>query len=220
MSERVSEHYDDKYFSWQESIGRFGGWANQTKFAEFISSESRVLDFGCGGGFLLKNLQCSKRIGIEINPAAAECAKRNDIEVYGNVADVPDEYVDVIISDNALEHTLQPLQELKLLLGKLRLGGKIIFVVPCDSISFGYKPNDINRHLFSWSPMNLGNLFTEAGYSVIESRPYKHKWPPKYETIAKIGGRKLFDAACRIYARIERSWYQVRIVAEKTGTIK
>jgi len=27
--------------------------------------------------------------------------------------------------------------------------------------------------------MCIGNLDTEAGFSVIESRPYIHKWPPK-----------------------------------------
>jgi hypothetical protein len=63
--------------------------------------------------------------------------------------------------------------------------------------------------------MCIGNLFTEAGYSVIESKPYKHKWPPKFRSIARIGGRRIFDIACRLYSRIERSWYQVRIIALK-----
>ncbi|MFN5838937.1 MAG: hypothetical protein ACK47J_20015, partial [Pseudanabaena sp.] len=120
-----------------------------------------------------------------------------------------------IISDNALEHTLQPLQELKSLYKKLKTGGKIIFVVPCEAISYSYKPNDINHHLYSWSPMCIGNLFTEAGFSVIESKPYIHKWPPKYQLIAKIGGRPLFEIACHIFGRIERTWFQVRVIGEK-----
>lgn len=73
----------------------------------------------------------------------------------------------------------------------------------------------MNYHLYSCSPMCLGNLFTEAGFSVIESRPYIHKWPPGYRTIARLGGRKLFEIACRIYGRLERSWFQVRLIAEK-----
>jgi hypothetical protein len=63
--------------------------------------------------------------------------------------------------------------------------------------------------------MCIGNLFTEAGFSVIESQSYIHKWPPKYRLIAKLGGRSLFEIACRIYGRIERSWFQVRVIAEK-----
>jgi SAM-dependent methyltransferase len=215
MSDLISTHYDDKYFDWQASIGEFGGWANQSKFVEYISSNSRVLDFGCGGGFLLKGIKCSTKVGVEVNPSAAETARKHGIDVFGSVEEVPDDYVDVIISNNAREHTLQPLEELKSLYKKLKVGGKIIFVVPCESINYSYKANDINHHLYSWSPMCIGNLFTEAGFSVIESQSYIHKWPPKYRLIAKLGGRSLFEIACRIYGRIERSWFQVRVIAEK-----
>jgi SAM-dependent methyltransferase len=217
MTELSSAHYDERYFDWQAPQGEFGGWANQSKFRDYISSDSRVLDFGCGGGFLLKNLNCSKRVGVEVNPAAVEFARKNGIEVFSRVADVPDEYVDVIISNSALEHTLQPLEELKSLYRKLQAGGRIVFVVPCESISYRYQPNDINHHLYSWSPMSIGNLFGEAGFSVIESRAYVHKWPPKYRLIAALGGRPLFELACRIYGRIERSWFQIRVVAEKSA---
>src|SRR5262245_50171420 len=104
-------YYDDNYFAWQAPLGEFGGWANQSKFNDYISAESRVLDFGCGGGLLLKNMQCRKRVGVEVNPVAAGTAKTNGVEVYRTVEEVPDEYVDIIISNNALEHTLYPLQE-------------------------------------------------------------------------------------------------------------
>jgi hypothetical protein len=63
--------------------------------------------------------------------------------------------------------------------------------------------------------MCIGNLFTEAGFSVIESKSYIHKWPPKCQLIAKIGGRRLFEFACRIYGLIERSWFQVHIIGKK-----
>jgi SAM-dependent methyltransferase len=215
MAELVSTHYDDKYFDWQSSIGEFGGWANQSKFRDYISAESRVLDFGCGGGFLLRNLSCLKRVGVEVNPAAFETAKRNGIEVFAQVDDVPDEYVDVVISNHALEHALRPLEELKSLRKKMRMGGKIVFVVPCESISSRYRPNDVNHHLYTWSPMCLGNLFSEAGFSVIESKAYIHKWPPMYKYIAAWGRRPLFELACRIYGHLARSTFQVRILAEK-----
>ena len=215
MNELASKHYNEEYFDWQCSVGEFGGWANQTKFLEYIGSNSDVLDFGCGGGFLLSRLRCRKKVGVEVNPSAAEAAKSRGIEVFNSVAEVPDEYVDVIISNNALEHTLQPLEELRSLHRKLREGGRTIFVVPCESISYHYKPNDINHHLYSWSPMCIGNLFTEAGFSVIESKPYIHKWPPKYRLIARLGGRSIFEIACRLYGRVERSWFQVRVIAEK-----
>ena len=215
MTQNQTRHYDQSYFAWQASIGEFGGWANQTKFQDYLCPTDTVLDFGCGGGFLLKGLPCAKKVGVEINETAADNARALGIEVYPQVKTVPDNYVDVIISNNALEHTLHPLLELQSLYPKLRAGGRIVFVVPCESIQYHYKPGDRNHHLYSWSPMCIGNLFTEAGYTVLESKPYIHKWPPKYRQVARFGGRKLFELACRIYGQMERAWFQVRVVAEK-----
>jgi hypothetical protein len=107
------------------------------------------------------------------------------------------------------------LQELKNLKPLLRVGGTMHFIVPCDSINYHYNPKDVNYHLFSWSPQNLGNLFTEAGFSVEYSRPYIHKWPPFYTKIAKLGW-PIFNIACRLYGRIERSWFQVEVKAKKS----
>jgi len=215
MSDRKSNHYNENYFAWQKSIGEFGGRVDQNKFIKYISCNNKVLDFGCGGGYLLKNIKCIKRVGVEINPSAVEIARQNGIEVFSNVEDLPDGYFDIIISDNALEHTLQPLLELKELYKKLVLGGKIIFVVPCESFHLSYYPNNISYHLYSWSPMCIGNLFSEAGFSIIESKAYRHKWPPYYRFVARMVGFTLFDILCRIYDRIDRSWFQVRIIAER-----
>ena len=121
---------------------------------------------------------------------------------------------DFIISNNALEHTLRPLDELKALLPKQKPGGLCIFVVPCENITMGWKPKDINNHLYSWSPMCLGNLFVEAGYELIESKPYIHKWPPNYLEVAK-EGRDIFEEACRKNGKEETSWFQVRAVAKR-----
>ena len=215
MAKHAADHYDADYYAWQAPIGEFGGWANLTKFERYIRQDADVLDFGCGGGYLLHNLKCRRRVGVEVNSSAAAVARSNGVEVYECVADVADDYVDIVVSDNALEHTLRPLDELRGLLPKLRVGGKAVLVVPCEAISHRYAPNDINHHLYSWSPMSLGNLMTEAGYTVLECEPYIHKWPPRYRTIAAIGGRPLFEASCRIFARLARSWFQVRVVAER-----
>jgi SAM-dependent methyltransferase len=211
----ANPHYGKKYFSWYASWAEFGGWANQSKFWDFIGPHDDVLDFGCGGGYLLREMRCRRKVGIEINPEAITQAQQNGLEVYSSTLDVPDESADVIVSNNALEHTRNPLEELRNLYPKLRPGGRIIFVVPCESVHYLYQPNDINNHLFSWSPMSLGNLFVEAGYDLITSHPYIHRWPPHYQTIARWGGRRIFEMACRFYGRWKRDWTQVRAVARR-----
>lgn len=170
MKSKNSEHYTQKYFDWQNEYGAFGGWANLSKFTSYISPEDTVLDFGCGGGYLLHNINCKNKIGVEINPSASEIAKSLGIRVFDDIDLIENDSIDIIISDNALEHTLHPYETLKKLYTKLKTGGKIIFVVPCSSISYKYSPNDINQHIFSWSPMCIGNLFTHAGFNVIESK--------------------------------------------------
>ena len=220
MSEKnTSDHYNSDYFEWQRKIGMFGGKANCFKFKKSIKPNDTVIDFGCGGGYLLQNLNCSERLGIEVNESAHQQIIENSAKPFISpkalLDDRGEECADVIVSNNALEHTLNPLLELKSLIPLLKRGGKIHFVVPCDNISYRWAPNDINFHLYSWSPMNLGNLFVEAGFEVIKVKPYIHKWPPFYQKIQKVFGWSVFNLLCRIWGRIERSWYQVEIVATR-----
>jgi SAM-dependent methyltransferase len=217
LEKEASEHYNSDYFEWQRQIGLFGGKANTFKFNRSIKPNDTVIDFGCGGGFLLKNLNCSERLGIEVNESAHQQIIENGVRPFISPKALLEERgaecADVIVSNNALEHTLNPLLELKSLHPLLKKGGKVHFVVPCDNISYRWKANDINFHLYSWSPMNLGNLFVETGFEVIEVRPYIHKWPPFYQKIHKVFGWSVFNLLCRIWGRVERSWYQVEIVA-------
>ena len=52
--------------------------------------------------------------------------------------------------------------------------------------------------------MSLANLFAEAGFEVVECKPYIHTWPPRFlpRLMKSIGGRRLFDAGCRIYGTL------------------
>lgn len=121
------------YFAWQSKIGEFGGWANRFKFESAISPEDVVLDFGCGGGYLLKELSCAEKLGVETNPAAAEVAQQNGVDVFATTTGLPDASVDMVISNHALEHTRHPLQELQEIHRILKPGGRIVLVVPSES---------------------------------------------------------------------------------------
>ncbi len=207
-------YYDEKYFNFQKKIGEFGGVANRFKFTDLISPTDTVIDYGCGGGFLLKNLNCSAKIGVEINKIAADHAKSLGINVYENISDIPDNIADVIVSNHALEHVYSPLDELKKLHTKLKKSGKIIFVVPHQDTRENYNPEDVNKHLYTWNQLTLGNLFSSAGYKVLNVQAIQHMWPANYEEVFLKYGEQQFHNICHQNA-VQNNNYQIRIVAER-----
>lgn len=177
-------HYNEDYFNWQKEIGYIGGFLNKFKFEKYVKDEDILMDFGCGGGFLLSNFNNKNKFGFEINPSAInECEKKN-IRVFNNFDDIENDTIDTIISNHAMEHVPYPLESFKQLYSKLKYGGKIIIVIPCEQPSeenFYYKPNDVNQHLHTWCPMTFGNLATLAGFKVLECFTFQHQWIPNYQ---------------------------------------
>lgn len=213
----MENYYNEKYFNdYQKKIGEFGGVANTFKFKKYIKPNDSILDFGCGGGFLLKNLNAKSKVGIEINPVAREyCNNVLKIDCYEAIEKIKDNSIDVIISNHALEHTTNPFEIIAELYKKLKKEGKIIFVVPLDSFLFGYDQNDVNKHLFSFSPMNLGNLFTANKFIVLKSGIIFHKWPPFWQHIKSIFGWRIFHLISKIYGRLNLYWVQSYVVCKK-----
>lgn len=212
-------HYDETYTNWHDKIEIFGAILNLDKFASHIELGDFVLDFGCGSGQLLKNIDCSRRYGIEINQAQRERAEEKGILVSGLTKDIRKNTIDVVISNHALEHCPNPYEELLKLRGVLKVGGKIIVCVPFEGLSLRHRLYDKekhnNFHLYTWNEETLGNLFHVAGFNVISCKEYKHKWIPKYQLFYRILGKKGFDILCSLYARISRSTSQILIVAER-----
>ena len=210
----AESHYDEKYWAFQKEIGKIGGLLNKFKFNYVIKPDLAVLDFGCGGGYLLSNYTCAKKIGVEINPSARTVAAESGIETYASIQEVPSEYVDVIISNHAMEHVENPLEILKHLYRALKPGGTIVIVVPCEQYTetaYHYKENDINNHLFTWCPMTLGNLSKAAGFKVMESVDFQHQWIPNYATEYM---KPDFDKRCMDHAK-KNGNRQLRLRAKK-----
>jgi len=207
-------YYSKDYFNWQKNIGAFGGYANLFKFQKHIKTADNVIDFGSGGGYLLKNIKCKDKIGIEINDEARNEAKKIGIRSVKTIDEVKNNYANVVISNHALEHVKNPLEVLEKLKLKLKSKGKIILVVPHQKAKEKYKINDVNNHLYTWNPLILGNLFNEAGYKVLAVRKIRNMWPPYYQKINKYLGSYLFGIICKIYAIYKKN-YQIKIIAEK-----
>lgn len=210
-------YYDDKLFVAKRHEYRFAGIADRMKFAPFIGPQDRVLDFGCRGGYLLANFECGERLGIEPSSRFREECAEAGVPAVPTLGEVPDHWADVLISHHVLEHVPSPYETLMELRRKVRPGGTVVFVVPCESVKTAYDPGDPHNHLFTWSPLNLGNLFKAAGYRVLRAEACFHRWPPKGSLLQRRLGWKAFHALSWAYGRLFTRLSQTIVVATPAG---
>jgi hypothetical protein len=83
------------------------------------------------------------------------------------------------------------------------VGGRLVLCVPIDDwrAQKTYNPNDIHHHLYTWTPLLLGNLLLEAGYSIERIWVYSHAWPPRnWRKLDRCLPVWLFDWLCAFTA--------------------
>jgi SAM-dependent methyltransferase len=212
-------HYDASYFAWQRAGGVLSAVLDRWEFEQFIGRDDAVLDFGCGGGYLLAALPCGARYGIELNLEARREAMKV-AKVYADIDELPhDVLFDAIVSHHCLEHVDHPLEVLQKLRSRLKPGGKMVLVVPSESWvrQKVYRENDINRHLYAWTPLSLGNLFAHAGFRVERVDLLCHRWLPKVHRIYPLVSLPVFRLLCKIWAWLTRIRL-IRIVASRQAT--
>lgn len=171
-------------------------------FEKYCSEQSVLLDFGCGNGLMLKCLPAREKIGIEVNPHAMNaCIKQNEadsvpITVHETLDMVQSNYVDVVISNHCLEHVLEPYSVLCELLRVLRPDGIMILALPYDDFRSKHmrewNPDNIDNHLYTWTPMLIGNLLTEVGFEVKSTHIYARSLLSKQFWVRNLFGDSAF----------------------------
>ena len=221
MQYGASGHYQTEkgkeYFAYQQSF-REGAVLEARKFAAYIDPKDKVLDFGCGGGWVLRQINCSKRIGIELNEAAHPYCRDNGIDVYRDAAEVPHSDFDVVISNHCLEHVPFPIEALRAVTRLLRPDGKLVLVVPLDDwrVQHDSTGKDIDHHLHTWTPRLLANTLVEAGLVVDKVDVLSHAWPPKWAVLMRILPRGVFDGLCWVTAVLKKR-RQLIAICRKLG---
>ena len=166
---------------------------------EIVPSGSRVLDVGCGTGWVAKELKDNKGcevIGVEPNESRAEVARSHGIQVHvGYLEDLRIEEVDrfdIVLFGDVLEHLSDPLSILCDAKRYLRPGGSVVVSVPnvahwmvrLDLLRgrFNYQECGIMdaTHLRWFTEKTLRQLLENAGYRVDEWRVTCGNWMPEY----------------------------------------
>lgn len=233
QEDMVSKHYlgEQGKIWFRTGFGKFGetlkfGRVFQTRyFRPFCSKDLVLLDFGCADGLFLRILPAKRRIGVEvIHEALESCRKLCEeteipIDLHESLETVADDSVDVVISNHCLEHVPSPIHVLGQIRRVLKSGGIFVIVVPFDDFrskgSRRWRPGSRSNHLFTWTPMNLGNLVTEAGFEVKECSICTTAWSSKFYWIHDLFGLTAFKTACFLFS-ILRNRREVFCIAVNT----
>jgi SAM-dependent methyltransferase len=206
------------YFQWQNKTADFTGQIEARKFQKYVKPTDAVLDFGCGGGNILRNLECRRRVGVDVNPMARAAASQSGIECYDSIARAQNESFNVVISNHALEHVEHPVAILRALRDKLVPSGVMALCLPIDDwrTQRTCKPADINHHLHTWTPQLLGNSLLEAGFRAdhFSIRILTHALFPgttaAYGRIPDV----LFDKLCQLFAIVVKRRQLLAVAAK------
>lgn len=197
--------YGEAYFAYQKPGGQKCALYNRKFFAPFIHESDAVLDFGCGGGYLLQLLSCRDKAGIDINPAARAEASRQGIEAWASVGELDGRKFDIILSSHCLEHVPNPHETLIALGRLLRPRGKLVLLLPVDDWrNEPWRGPDINGHLYAWTPKLLGNLLKASGFEPAFIRVVNHVVPPRIDRKLWALSKTVFEILAWISAVVLR----------------
>lgn len=219
FSNKYSGSKGEEYFRYHNDFARRGGDLNKRKFEPYISRTDKVLDFGCGGGWILASLECSKKVGVEPNKSAQQLCRENGVEVYGAISDIPRQQFDVIISHHCLEHVPYPIQALRELRGCLSPSGKLVIVVPIDDwrVQRAVRSDDKDHHLHTWTSRLLNNTLIEAGYRAVEIQMLTHAWFRGWHKVHGLLPSSVFDGLCMIWSVIRHKRQLVAVATKDTS---
>lgn len=136
--------------------------------AVFGGAPVRVLDVGCGAGFLANPLAAAGHdvTGIDLSPTSLEVARRHDpsgraayLSMDAHVLAFPDASFDVVCAMDFLEHTEQPAAVVREAARVLAPGGRFFF------------------HTFSRNPLSYVIAIKGVEWFVRNTPPRMHVYP-------------------------------------------
>ncbi len=141
-------------------------------------SNGKVLDFGCGNGWLLHNLKDRgwETYGVDFDEKAIEYCRSNGLNVSEpDLEQFEDNFFDAITINHVIEHVHDFDTLITQCYSKLKRGGELVIATPnTDNWLLGkYKSDwmqlDPPRHLHLFNLDNLGKVLSEKGFQIEKS---------------------------------------------------
>jgi SAM-dependent methyltransferase len=138
------------------------------KFVKHVSRGDVVVEFGVGSGWNLIEVDCARKIGIDVADFLAERLADSDIELLQTSEGLSDGVADVVICHHMLEHVPSPMDALAEMRRVLSPHGRLLLHVPYETQRKWrrFDRSEPNHHLFAWNPQTLANLVEEVGFRV------------------------------------------------------
>lgn len=138
----------------------------------------RLYDMGCGAGTVMME---ARELGLEaqgndVNKASVDMLKEKGFKAFhGFTRDLtlPSDYFDVVMNLDYLEHSYEPLDDLKTCLRLLRKGG-VLYLKTLYLDCPAHKEQGVhwnllgNGHFHYFFPDTLRELMTKAGFGVLD----------------------------------------------------
>ena len=190
----LSRYYPADYYSFspskpslKERLRRMVKGAKIPEWANGISSESSVLDVGCGSGALLHEMkQWGLRDLYGYDPFCTPCV--TDGISISNVP--PTNKFDIIMMHHALEHVPDPAASLQDALDWLKPEGRLIIRIPVRQgwvwreYGTSWAHLDPPRHLYHWTVDGFTRFASNNGFSVMsqgfDGSIYSLAWSPLF----------------------------------------
>ena len=189
--ESLSGEYEESYYSEEVVLEEHIKYLYSCRWRTlggYLTKQSRVLDFGCGKGYFLRQLRAvglDDIHGVELSRSARRFLRGEGYDVAGSLSEFGSaEPFDAISLFHVLEHLEDPRSFLESLKDSLAADGKIIIEVP-NIDSFGFKrfgPEWFylqKEHLYYFDQKSLISLIERTGYRVEMSYRFGGFWVTK-----------------------------------------
>ena len=144
------------------------------KYSNALPLNSEILEIGCGGAILLKELKelGFRTFGVDPSPTAIRAAEKYDLTLIPKFFDPElfSEPFSLIFHSDVLEHAFDPREFIDEQRTVLKPHGLIIISVPNaqENIEYGDISMAMHQHLQYFTPESLSKLMEIAGFEILE----------------------------------------------------